>query len=246
MSFFNQTPNTKHQTPFSSGFTLVEIVFVIAIFAIMSSVVLFQFNSFSARTEQENLAQDIALRIVEAQKSAISGLSSATLLGTSDTVAPSYGVNFSSDGASGDNKQFIYFSDLNHNSYYDDATITGCGTPGHECLSVTKINSGDYVSKICYRVRGVGWGSSPTTCGAASANIVFTRPWPAPVMSGYYSGTITLASPPDSVVEKLYIELTSTANPVLQKTLIINNLGKVQVFNGCETKAFNPTATTCS
>jgi prepilin-type N-terminal cleavage/methylation domain-containing protein len=227
------------------GFTLIEIVFVIAIFAIMSSVVLFQFSNFSARTDQENLAQDIALRIIEAQKTAISGVVSSGLLGTSGTTAPSYGVAFSSDVPSGAYKKFIYFADNNHNSYYDDATTTGCGTAGHECLAVTSINTGDYVSKICYRFRMAGLGSSPTSCGVNTANIVFTRPWPAPVISGYFS-TFPLATPPTSTVERLYVEITSSKDPTLQKTLIINNLGEVRVFDGCYTKAFNPSLTTCS
>jgi prepilin-type N-terminal cleavage/methylation domain-containing protein len=74
------------------GFTLLEVAFVITIFAVMASVVLFRFKDFGAKTAFDNLSQDIALRIVQAQKSAISGALNPNFVGTGNP--PAYGVYF--------------------------------------------------------------------------------------------------------------------------------------------------------
>lgn len=53
-----------------SGFTLVEFIVIMSIFAIMVGVVLFNFTSFRSRVTLDNLAHDIALSIRQIQTSA--------------------------------------------------------------------------------------------------------------------------------------------------------------------------------
>ena len=53
--------------------TYVELIVVLSIFSVMTSVVLFNYNEFQAKIDIKVLANDIALKIVEAQKSALSG-----------------------------------------------------------------------------------------------------------------------------------------------------------------------------
>lgn len=52
------------------GFTLVEFIVIMSIFAIMVGVVLFNFTSFRSRVTLDNLAHDIALSIRQIQTSA--------------------------------------------------------------------------------------------------------------------------------------------------------------------------------
>ena len=52
------------------GFTIVELIFVIIIFGILSSMTFFDFRTFNARVSFDNLTQDVALKIVQAQKNA--------------------------------------------------------------------------------------------------------------------------------------------------------------------------------
>ncbi len=53
-----------------AGFTLVEFIVIMSIFAIMVGVVLFNFASFRSRVTLDNLAHDIALSIRQIQTSA--------------------------------------------------------------------------------------------------------------------------------------------------------------------------------
>ena len=153
-------PRTKNRTarPFaaryaSGGFTLLEITFVITIFAIMASIVLLNFRSFGSATALDNLAQDIALRVVGAQKAATSGVLTPGLLGTDSAHAPSYGVYLTSGSvASTADQQFVYFADLDHSGYFTDSGVGGTcpstPTSANECLSITTITTGDYISNL--------------------------------------------------------------------------------------------------
>ncbi|MFA5791797.1 MAG: type II secretion system protein [Candidatus Paceibacterota bacterium] len=123
-----------------SGMSYVELIVVLSIFSTLSSVVIFNYGDFQSRIDIKNLASDIALKIVEAQKSSLSGflppLSQQTQI--SSTWKPSYGVYINKVT---DNKSFIYFTDLNlQNHLYDTSSCPGTG----ECLekfSITKENS---------------------------------------------------------------------------------------------------------
>jgi prepilin-type N-terminal cleavage/methylation domain-containing protein len=64
-SFFSYL---KKNNPYPhQGFTLIEFIVIISIFAIMASVALFNFTGFRSNVGQNNLAHDIALTIRQAQ-----------------------------------------------------------------------------------------------------------------------------------------------------------------------------------
>lgn len=65
-------PGFTHAT---AGFTLVEFIVIMAIFAIMVGVVLFNFTGFRSKITLDNLAQDIALSIRQVQASAGASIS---------------------------------------------------------------------------------------------------------------------------------------------------------------------------
>lgn len=133
----------------NGGMTYVELIVVLSIFFILSSVVLFNYGDFQDRVDIKNLASDITLKIVEAQKSSLNGMwnFSAAI----PDWRPSYGVYFDSSTSidSGDsiafNKKFIYFSDLDNNSSYDG--LSACTTPS-ECLDKIIITRNSYISRI--------------------------------------------------------------------------------------------------
>jgi len=207
------------------GFTLLEVAFVITIFAIMASIVLFRFKDFGTKTAIENLAQDVALRIVSAQKAAISGSLTSGFAGTSEANEPSYGMHFvagaSSDAAS---REFAYFADTNHNKMYDDPGAA-C-TLGSECLSITSITTGEYVSDICYADSGAGTIPCSSTAGV---HITFTRPFPDATINICTSGGGTCSPTPTG---RVYIEITSGIDTALKKTIIVTSLGEVRVVDG--------------
>ena len=91
----------------NQGFTYVELIVVLSIFAVMSSVVLFNYGKFQAQVDIKNLANDIGLQIVQAQKDATNGkLQNLVPLPPSNWI-PAYGVNFNLT----DIYSFKYFSD---------------------------------------------------------------------------------------------------------------------------------------
>lgn len=125
------------------GMTYVELIVVLSIFSVMSSIVLFNYGKFQARVDIKNLANDIALKFVEAQKTALAG---KVQLNAPVDWRPTYGMYF--DPTS--DKSFIYFADLDSNKNYDISSTcpTSEGTGTGECLSKITITKNDFISSI--------------------------------------------------------------------------------------------------
>ncbi len=142
--------------------TYVELIVVLTIFAIMTSVVLFNYGAFQGRVDVKNLANDLALKIVQAEKDASFGKvpSLAQQAGVAPNWKPSYGTYF--DLAT-DNTTFYYFADLNQNKYYDASSCGGSG----ECISSTKITRGGTIAGI---------KTFPGGASLQKASLSFTRP----------------------------------------------------------------------
>ena len=127
--------------------TYVELIVVLSIFAVLSSVIIFNHGKFQAKVDLKNLASDIALKIVEAQKSALSGKWNSNAL---TNWKPSYGVFLTSSLLQDYsdniylNKKFIYFADLDQNNSFDDSP--SCTTT--ECLEKITITKGNYIDRI--------------------------------------------------------------------------------------------------
>jgi type II secretory pathway pseudopilin PulG len=121
----------------NGGMTYVELIVVLSIFAVMTSIVLFNYNKYEDQVNIKVLANDIALEIVQAQNSAISGELSSLVFSSK----PSYGVYF--DSSSGNNKSFFYFADINDNGFYDVPPPTVDFK-----LNSFSITNGNYISRI--------------------------------------------------------------------------------------------------
>lgn len=174
-----------------AGMTYVELIVVLSIFSIMSSMILFNYGKFQAKVDIKNLANDIALKIVEAQKNALAGLWNAS---APSSWKPAYGVYFDLNA---DNKRFTYFADLDNNNLYQNISCTG------ECLNNISITKGNRISNLA--VTGQGTCSAVTNLSA-----VFTRPDSAAVIKTNQTGCtaisyaeITVSSPTSSVNSKI-------------------------------------------
>jgi len=106
------TYNLQPTTCTQRGFTYIELMMVIALFAILSGTVFFNFGDFTDNMSLQNLSQDIALEIKRAQSAAISGKDSLVF----GELKPSYGVAMN---LSRNNKEFIYFADRDNSETYD-------------------------------------------------------------------------------------------------------------------------------
>ncbi len=155
--------------------TFIELIVVLSIVSIISTVTLFNFTDFSTKVSLQNLAQDIALHIKQSQTNSISGRLTEGFVGGQP---PSYGVYFNIDTPS----SFIYFRDLGSpRNHIFDGGCDDLGESGSECLSITTIESQDYVSDIC---------NDSGLCGYDDLSVTFVRPFPEPKIFGTRSGTL--------------------------------------------------------
>lgn len=198
----------------SAGMTYVELIVVLSIFSVLSSVVIFNYGDFQARVDIKNLASDIALQIVQAQKSALAG-SLPTQTPTVSPWKPSYGVYFSIASSYGaDSKNFIYFTDLNNSKTFDSSS---CPTATGECLNKITITKGNSISRIdaCYATPCI---PNPSN-GLSDLTISFSRP-----NSGAIIGSSTYFTLPVS-----YIQITITSPKGAISNIKLYPSGRVQI-----------------
>jgi prepilin-type N-terminal cleavage/methylation domain-containing protein len=203
----NKLQATNHKL--NRGFTYVELIVVLSIWAVMSSIVIYNYGEFQAKIEIKSLASDIASKIVEAQKSAISG--KLPLRVTVSTWKPSYGVYFNITPITGDNKSFIYFTDIDQSGAFDNLDCAG----NNECLDKITITKNNSISKL----EVIGTGCTDIT----NLSIVFKRPDSSAIMT---SNNLPLSSFCTSVS---YAQITITSPRSLTATIKIYPSGRVQV-----------------
>lgn len=125
----------------TNGFTLVEFVVIIGIFAIMVGVIMSNFNGFKSVITLDNLAQDIALAIRQVQTSAGA---SQSLDGPDQ--AYSRGIVFTPDTNGGYKPEFTLYETSNINGIYD---------PNYDrLLDTIKIQTTDKITDITYIDQG--------------------------------------------------------------------------------------------
>lgn len=155
---------------YSRGMTYVELVVVLGIMAVLSSVVMFNHGKFQAKIDVKTLANDIALKVVEAQKSSINGDWKA---GFCSNCKPSYGLYFHTNAST----RLVYFADLDNNEV---CASPNCVPPvysvGGEVLDVVSITRGQTISSL----EVFGTGGCPAT--VTNLTIVFKRPNSSPVI----------------------------------------------------------------
>ena len=136
---------------FSAGFTYIELMMVIALFAILSGTVFFNFSDFTDNVSLQNLSQDIALEVKRAQSSSISGKNAIAF----GSLKPSYGITID---LAKNNKEFTYFADYDNSGSYD---------LGEE-IEKTTITKNNFIDSICVN----------EACDEnASISITFKRPF---------------------------------------------------------------------
>lgn len=188
------------------GMTYVELIVVMGIFSVITSIVLFDYGKFQSKVDIKNLANDLALKFVETQKSSLAGKQSN---GSPVNWKPSYGLYFNLSSP-GNNKSFIYFADLDSDKKYNVTDLNFCVNPAvptnDECLDKTTITKNNYISEIrIFYTTGV----DSTVTNLATT---FTRPNSGAdfasggaLLSNVFYAQVTVLSPKgSSAVIKLY------------------------------------------
>ena len=212
--------STQH-TKTNRGFTAIELVVVIAIFGILSSVVLIRFSTFTQGVNIFNTAQDIALRIKQAQNSAILGQypktsAHAVIIDDIANWKPKYGVYF--DTAVPD--MFSVFFDENNNDMYDNPNNSSpCNATEGECIDEIRIaGSQQEIYRIC----------AGDDCGVQKVALMFQRPFPDLIATD--NGSTNAA--PVLFNESIRVVLKSGADTeTTYRMITITPLGQISVSN---------------
>lgn len=210
---------------YQKGMTLIEMLMVVSIFMIISTMILFNYGKFESSISLQNLADDIALSIREAQSYAIGarGIPYGNV-DDPDIFFKNYGIHFTktsplnSSLIGGSIKSFVFFVDVNNNGIYDyDTGEMTCGqliNEDNECYKVINISSADYIKEI----------TTNLSTAPASANILFSRPYPE---SFFCIGNDPNCSK-DPTVSFVKIELENPRTDKT-KTVTITNTGQIVV-----------------
>ena len=145
------------------GMTYFELIVVLSIFAIMSSVTLFNYQNFQKRVDLKNMTNDIALQIVQAQKDAMSGKLDDTIP-VPVNWKPTYGVRFVRSNPN----SFKYFAEISGLGYCEDDGGGDCSNFSY--YPEISINKGDKIVSL------EASGSCVSEQSLSDLNIVFRRP----------------------------------------------------------------------
>ncbi len=208
-----------------AGVTLIELIVVIGIFSVVSSVLIFNYSDFSTNVSVRNLSQEVALSVRKAQTYATSvrGIDNSV---TSTRDYPAYGVSFSLDATSGpfepNKKSFILFADIPESPdaapnkrYESDGS---CGTPGvgAECIESFSIETFDSIVEVC---------TDATGCiKTGSFDITFRRPTPDAIIC------YKLAAGEDCQTSSIsYINIILESAKGLRRSISVWNTGQISV-----------------
>ncbi len=151
----------SRSTKKNTGFSLVEMIVVVAIIIVITSVLLFKQSKFSSDILVTNAAYEIALSIREAQVYGISSKQGTG--GTNSNVG--YGVYLNSAPSS----SFIIYSDSDQNYPFN----FNAGNPSeYTTVETPTLTQGQTIKRFCL----IGGSCSDT--GLAAINIGFIKPNP--------------------------------------------------------------------
>ena len=205
----------------------MDLIVVLSIFGIMSAVVMSNYGAFQDKIDIKNLSNDIALKIVESQKSAMSGKQLPLALQTLVVLGwkPSFGVYFNSsvgadiNSGTSFNKEFIFFTDLNQNNLLDNPDCVGATG---ECMNRIIITKNNYISgtDICTDEGGVSCSTKASITNPFS--ITFTRPDSSAIFK--YSD-----ASPFVVSGSSYVRITVTSPKAATAFIKIYPSGRIQI-----------------
>jgi prepilin-type N-terminal cleavage/methylation domain-containing protein len=215
----------------NKGFTLIELMVVLTIFIIVTTMVVFDYGSYRSEASIANLTSDISLSIRRAQSYAIGAQN------LSSNFSYGYGVHFSTDptvtpaqvknGASS-NKAFVLFTDVSKNSKYDSAGTVVCNassvTALNECSEVLNITTTDQISAL-YTNQDFAHPLAPKDM----IDIMFLRPNPDAYFCYKPAGSSLCANTSTSI-SSVTIEVSSLKlNPLIKKDITVWSTGQISV-----------------
>ncbi len=185
----------------TKGFTIIELIVSIGIFALMTALLLAKYGNFNQGILLNNLAYDVALTIRSAQSYGLNVKS--TTRDNSNFQSP-YGVHFRS-GA----EDFVFFADLDSNSKFTNET-------DDKKISLTNIKRRSKINSVCV-------GSGVGNCTSfETLDVTFKRPDPNAIIVGKNTTTELKGN---------YAEIVLAASDGTLKKIIVRSTGQIAVQN---------------
>lgn len=221
-----------------AGVTLIEMLVVVAIIAIVSSVIMFNYSDFSSNVSVRNLSQEVALAIRKAQTYATSVRSVDGTAIVDSSAYAGYGISFSTNDIAADqylpsNKRFMLFVDIPEGSgtdseytgTYTQVQSQACGTPTssyNECIESFGITTSDKILAICGGTDVASYSSDVSTCtSVGSVDISFKRPSPdAKIIYTPQNGT---------PIRSAYAQIVLESAKGLKRAITVWNTGQISV-----------------
>lgn len=216
---------TRGYPEYSRGMTFIELVVVMSIFTIISSISLFQYKSFQESVDIKSFANDISLKISEAQVNSING-KLIDGIGSPDLWKPSYGLVFNTSL----NNKFVYYVNINNTNDYCDTF--SCNPPynlpyhstfsSEEVIDVYNLNKGFYISDIRAVSQNIETYCSPTGVSITNVDFAFRRP---------NATTIFYVDPPFTCSSLRYINVVLSSPNGKTSTIRVHATGQIQLIN---------------
>lgn len=138
----------KLRTQLQKGFTILEMLMVLAIFTIITSIVIFNYGEFNSKTIMSNMAYEVALSIRQAQVYSLGVRGQANL----DNFNTQYGIHMNTGI---DKKSFVFFVDKDESGNPDGLCDAGISanclacSGGTECLEKINLTRDVTIARIC-------------------------------------------------------------------------------------------------
>lgn len=197
--------NYKNQ----KGFTLIEMVAVLGIFGIVTSVVMFNHSKFQSDTVLTNMAYEIALSIREAQVYGVSAREAKqSMQSTSENFSKAYGVYIPKANSS----QYLLFADLDNNLKYS-GTDCGISQASDSCVMPYTLQRNIIIESMYVK-------NNQSCILADNMSILFKRPNPEPIINtGGNRETFS------------QLQITVKAPDGAKRYVIVSNNGQISVEN---------------
>ncbi len=195
---------------FKGGFTIIELMICVFIFAMMTTLLLAKYGSFNTNVLLTNLAYDVALTIRNAQSYGLNVKSSPN---EENKFNYAYGVHIALG------TEFIFFVDTTPNGLYD----ANLG----EKITSTTIKRGMSIGRIC---PGSAICSSLNSyTGADSMDITYKRPNPEAIIKST-TGGVTITQTSFSSSFALRNSLSTTFPDLLNSIdIVVNKNGAISI-----------------
>lgn len=235
---------------YKKGLTLIEMVVVVSIFAVVSSILLFRYSDFSTSASLRNTTQDVALSVRKAQTYATNVQRAATT-DQNEKIYPAYGIHFGLIPfdfipTQGSTRRFVIFADAGNfrtassytaNKTYEGGVINSCGirplgNTDTECLETYVIAGSDRVTRFCVPSQTVPGTEQCYTDGFL--NVTFRRPSPDAIICLQNQGPLEpegtyprISGVCDRGEDFSYVKIVIRSARGVERTVTVWNTGQI-------------------